>query len=161
MLKNTIIALGSNLDSPAQQIRQAANLIAQQPEIHDWQLSPLYRSAPVGYTAQPDFVNAVAVAKTSLSAPDLLILLQKIENEFGRVRSFQNAPRTLDLDMIDFNQEIWGTDTLVLPHPRAHLRHFVMLPLAQIAPDYPIGQYGSAAQLAAQLGEEGIELLHE
>ncbi len=160
-MHTVIIAFGSNLEQPAQQVRQAAETVARLPEIHQFTLSPLYRTAPVGYADQPDFINAVAIAQTSASAQDLLRLLQWIEQQFGRVRTFRNAPRTLDLDIIDYQHEVVQSDVLELPHPRAHLRGFVMLPLAQIAPDYRIGEHGTAAELAAQLGDDGIEMLTE
>lgn len=155
-MNTAIIALGSNLDNPIAQIQNALAKLRQQPEIADLRVSSLYRTAPVGYADQPDFINAVAVLRTPLHALALLHLLQNVENEFGRVRSFQNAPRTLDLDVIDFNHEKWDTPELTLPHPRAHLRGFVMLPLAEIAPDWVLGEYGTAAEIATLLGDEGM-----
>ena len=84
-----------------------------------------------------------------------------MEQAFGRERTFRNAPRTLDLDLIDFHHEIWQTDTLTLPHPRAHERGFVMCPLAEIAPDYVLGNHGRAADLARALADDGIVRLQE
>lgn len=156
-----IIALGSNLDNPAEQVRQAAQRIAALPEMVSFRLSSLYVTAPVGYAEQPDFINAVAQIDTNYSAFELLRELQNIEQQFGRVRTFQNAPRTLDLDIIDFNHENVNAPDLILPHPRAHLRGFVMLPLAEIAPDYVIGEYGSAADIAANLGDEGVRIFQK
>lgn len=156
-----IIALGSNLDNPAEQVRQAAQRIAALPEMVSFRLSSLYVTAPVGYAEQPDFINAVAQIDTTYSAFELLRELQNIEQQFGRVRTFQNAPRTLDLDIIDFNNENVNAPDLILPHPRAHLRGFVMLPLAEIAPDYVIGEYGSAADIAANLGYEGVRIFQK
>lgn len=159
-MKTAIIAFGSNLDKPQEQVQHAAQCVASLPDIHSFLMSPLYRTTPVGYADQPDFINAVAQIQTTVSAEELLVLLQQIEQKFGRVRSFANAPRTLDLDMIDYDHQIMHTDTLQLPHPRAHLRGFVMLPLAHIAPDYVIGTHGTAAELATQLGKEGIEIFN-
>ena len=156
-----IIALGSNLDNPAEQVRQAAQRIAALPEMVSFRLSSLYVTAPVGYAEQPDFINAVAQIDTNYSAFELLRELQNIEQQFGRVRTFQNAPRTLDLDIIDFNHENVNAPDLILPHPRAHLRGFVMLPLAEIAPDYAIGEYGSAVDIAANLGDEGVRIFQQ
>lgn len=160
-MNKAIIALGSNLENPIQQIQNALAQLTALPEIQDCRVSSLYRTAPVGYADQPDFINAVAQIRTTASAPELLQLLQSVENAFGRVRTFQNAPRTLDLDIVDFNHENWDTPELILPHPRAHERGFVMLPLAEIAPDYPLGTHGSAAELAAKLGDDGIFRLPE
>lgn len=155
-MTTAVIALGSNLDNPEKQIIQAAQHIAALPEILSYKMSSLYRSTPVGYVHQPDFINAVALVETTFNAPQLLDALQNIEQIFGRKRSFQNAPRTLDLDIIDFNHEIWQTNTLTLPHPRAHQRVFVMHPLAEIAPNYQLNKQGTAKEIAAYLGQDGI-----
>ncbi|MDK4683625.1 2-amino-4-hydroxy-6-hydroxymethyldihydropteridine diphosphokinase [Kingella negevensis] len=159
-MKTVIIALGSNLQNPAEQVRQAIVVLSTQSEICSLKTSSLYCTAPVGYVAQPDFINAVAIAQVSddCTAEILLTVLHKIEQQFGRERSFRNAPRTLDLDIVDFNHETRDTDILQLPHPRAHQRSFVMKPLAEIAPDYPIGQHGTAQQIAETLSADGIQL---
>lgn len=151
-----VIALGSNLQNPLQQVKTALNIIAAHPQIELLRVSSLYITAPVGYTEQPDFVNAVCMAATDLGGSALLSVLHGIESSFGRERSFRNAPRTLDLDIIDYNGLSVESPGLILPHPRAHLRSFVMRPLAEIAPDFILGGYGSAADLADSLGSEGI-----
>lgn len=156
-----VIAFGSNLEEPARQVRQAAATVAALPNMVSFRLSSLYRTAPVGYTEQPDFINAVALVQTRDSAMVLLQRLQAVEQAFGRERTFRNAPRILDLDLIDFHHEIWQTDTLTLPHPRAHERGFVMCPLAEIAPDYVLGNHGRAADLARALADDGIVRLQE
>lgn len=161
MMHTAVIALGSNLEQPKQQIQQALAHLRQIPEIHDLTASSLYQTAPVGYLNQPDFINAVALIRTSLSPFELLKTLQNIEQTFGRQRSFPNAPRTLDLDIIDFDGHILNTTELTLPHPRAHERAFVMLPLAEIAPDYPIPLFGRAHQLAKNCPNSGIQKLPE
>ena len=92
---------------------------------------------------------------------DLLAVLNQIEADFGRERTFRNAPRTLDLDIIDYNHQSSDNPHLTLPHPRAHERSFVMKPLAEILPHFELGQYGNAADIAAQLGDDGIRLLNE
>lgn len=158
-MQKAVIAFGSNLQNPVEQVQRAIKTVALLPEILNLKASSLYRSKAVGHTNQPDFINAVAVVETEYTAAELLVQLQKIENNFGRERSFPNAPRTLDLDIIDFNHIVNQHPDLQLPHPRAHLRHFVMRPLAEIAPDYSIGQFGTAAALAEQLGSQGIEKL--
>lgn len=156
-MKNThiaIIAFGSNLNQPIEQVQQAMQAVAQLPEILSMRTSSLYRTAPVGYADQPDFINAVAQIETHYTAPELLAQLQAIEQQFGRVRTFRNAPRTLDLDIIDFNHETHQSDVLELPHPRAHERGFVMIPLAEIAPDYPLGEHGTASEIACSLPQQ-------
>lgn len=159
ILKSAVIALGSNLQQPAQQIRAALAALAAHPQIQIERTSSLYLTAPVGYADQPDFVNAVCAVQTSLDAVALLAVLNQIETNFGRERTFRNAPRTLDLDIIDYNHENSEDPHLTLPHPRAHERSFVMVPLAEILPDFELGQHGKAADLAAALGGDGIGLL--
>ena len=154
--KTAIIALGSNLQQPAAQIRRALAEISAHPQIELERVSSLYLTAPVGYDDQPDFVNAVCSVRTSLDGVSLLAVLNGIEADFGRERTFRNAPRTLDLDIVDFNHETSDDPHLTLPHPRAHERGFVMLPLAEILPEFVLGRYGKAADLAEVLGHEGI-----
>lgn len=157
--KQAIIALGSNLQQPARQIRAALAALAAHPHIRLGKTSSLYLTAPVGYDDQPDFVNAVCVVQTTLTGVDLLAALNRIEADFGRERTFRNAPRTLDLDIIDYNGQISHDPHLTLPHPRAHERSFVMKPLAEILPDFALAGKGRTADLAAQLGDGGIRLL--
>ena len=154
-----VIALGSNLAEPARQVRAALSALEAHPQIQIEKTSSLYLTAPVGYDDQPDFVNAVCSVRTSLDGVSLLAVLNRIEADFGRERTFRNAPRTLDLDIIDFDGISSDDPHLTLPHPRAHERSFVMKPLAEILPDFVLGRHGRAADLAAALGEEGIRLL--
>lgn len=154
-----VIALGSNLAEPARQVRAALSALEAHPQIQIEKTSSLYLTAPVGYDNQPDFVNAVCSVRTSLDGVSLLAVLNRIEADFGRKRTFRNAPRTLDLDIIDFDGISSNDPHLTLPHPRAHERSFVMKPLAEILPDFVLGEHGRAADLAAALGEEGIRLL--
>ena len=128
------VGVGSNLDQPASHVRRALDEMG---AIRGTQLqakSSLYRSAPMGYAAQPDFVNAVAALETTLSSGDLLRELQAIEKRHGRERSFANAPRTLDLDLLLFGNERIAAQDLVVPHPRMHERAFVLKPLLEVAP---------------------------
>ena len=154
-----VIALGSNLAEPARQVRAALSALEAHPQIQIEKTSSLYVTAPVGYDDQPDFVNAVCSVRTSLDGVSLLAVLNRIEADFGRERTFRNAPRTLDLDIIDFDGISSDNPHLTLPHPRAHERSFVMKPLAEILPDFVLGGHGRAADLAAALGDEGIRLL--
>jgi 2-amino-4-hydroxy-6-hydroxymethyldihydropteridine diphosphokinase len=97
--------------------------------------SSLYRSAPAGYTAQPDFLNAVAQLETALPAERLLAELRAIEARHGRRRSFRNAPRTLDLDVLLYGDAVLSLPTLTIPHPRMNERAFVLQPLIEISPE--------------------------
>ena len=153
-----VIALGSNLAEPDRQVRAALSTLEAHSQIQIEKTSSLYVTAPVGYDEQPDFVNAVCSVRTSLDGVSLLAVLNRIESDFGRERTFRNAPRTLDLDIIDFDGISSNDPHLTLPHPRAHERSFVMKPLAEILPDFVLGGHGRAADLAAALGDEGIRL---
>ena len=128
------VAIGSNLDDPRAHVLKAFTDLDQLPQTRVVKRSSLYRSAPVGHAAQPDFVNAVAQLETGLPADRLLAELQQVEQEHGRTRSFPNAPRTLDLDLLIFGESEIDTPTLRVPHPRMHARAFVLKPLLEIAP---------------------------
>lgn len=161
-MKRVIVALGSNLEQPVRQLQTALAALAAHPQVDVLAVSSFYRTAPVGYADQPDFVNAVALLTTDLLAAELLALLHQIEGAAGRVRTFRNAPRTLDLDIIDYHGQISDSPALQLPHPRAHLRGFVMVPLAEIAPQHRLpGQTATAAEQAALLGDSGVRRLED
>ena len=116
------IAFGSNLGASADTIAAAAEHLRAHPQILSLRLSPLYRTAPVGYTDQPDFTNAAAIIETTLTARELLDLMQQTEQKFGRERPFPNAPRTLDLDLIDYAQTESADPALPAPPPRPPAR---------------------------------------
>jgi 2-amino-4-hydroxy-6-hydroxymethyldihydropteridine diphosphokinase len=103
----------------------------------------LYRSAPIGHAEQPEFVNAVAQLETALPAERLLMELQEIEQRHGRERSFANAPRTLDLDILVYGNLRTASERLTLPHPRMHERAFVLKPLYEVAPHASIPGVGT------------------
>lgn len=128
------VGIGSNLDDPRAHVTSALDELDRLPHTRVVRKSSLYRSAPVGYAAQPDFVNAVAQLETGLPAERLLDELQQIEARHGRTRSFANAPRTLDLDLLLFGDLELRTQALTVPHPRMHQRAFVLEPLLEIAP---------------------------
>lgn len=128
------VALGANLGDPRGAVLAAMQRLAALPHTTVAARSSLWRTAPVGTTG-PDFVNAVAALRTSLSAPELLAALQQLEQEAGRERPWPNAPRTLDLDLLLYGDGRIDSPRLVVPHPRMHERAFVLVPLAEIAPD--------------------------
>jgi 2-amino-4-hydroxy-6-hydroxymethyldihydropteridine diphosphokinase len=141
------VALGSNLDEPVQRIRTGLRGLAALPLTRLARASSLYRNPPVGYLDQPDFVNAVAAIDTRLSARALLGRLLEIERAQGRVRALKDGPRTLDLDIILYGDEVIEEPDLVVPHPRLCERAFVLLPLAEIAPEAMVPGRGRAAEL--------------
>lgn len=142
-LITAFIALGSNLDDPERQIGNGLRELAALPETRLVSASSLYRSAPVGYLDQPDFVNAVACIETTLKPRALLDHLLAIERRSGRVREFPNAPRTLDLDIVVYGDLVLDGPGLTIPHPRMYERAFVIVPLAEIAPGALIPGRGS------------------
>lgn len=157
----TYIGLGSNLVSPERQVLTALDEIAATPGVVLEECSSLYRSAPVGYTDQPHFTNAVAELRTRLAPHELLDQLLAIERAHGRVREFPNAPRTLDLDILLYGDLAVETPRLALPHPRAHLRAFVLMPLLEIAPECEIPRLGPARDWLARCGGQGITRIGE
>ncbi|WP_287881465.1 2-amino-4-hydroxy-6-hydroxymethyldihydropteridine diphosphokinase [Aquitalea sp.] len=153
------VALGSNLEQPAEQIRAALAALANLAGTTVLAHSSLYLTTPVGYLDQPDFINAVAMLDTGLSPHALLDALMQIEAGFGRERSFRNAPRVLDLDILLYQDTVLDDPQLLLPHPRMHQRAFVMVPLAEIAPEQQVGAHGPAAAITAKLDCSGVHKL--
>lgn len=127
------IALGANLGDAQAAVRQALQDLGTLSSTRVLRASSLYRSAPL-QAQGPDFINAVALVQTGLTAPDLLDALQDLEALAGRERPYVNAPRTLDLDLLWYGQGRIASPRLTLPHPRMAERAFVLLPLAEIAP---------------------------
>ena len=158
-MPKAFIALGSNLNSPECQVIRALQSIEQLPKTHIVKKSSLYQTAPVGYDEQPEFINAVAEVATELTPENLLKHLLKIENAFGRERPFPNSPRVLDLDLLLYDDLILHTPNLTLPHPRMHLRGFVLLPLAEIAPDLLIPNHGNVVKLTESHKSKDIKKL--
>lgn len=128
------VGIGSNMDDPRTHVLKAFDELDELPHTRVVKKSSLYRSAPAGYAAQPDFLNAVAQLETALPAERLLAELRAVEARHGRHRSFPNAPRTLDLDLLLFGDLELHTPALQVPHPRMRERAFVLQPLLEIAP---------------------------
>lgn len=159
--QQVFIGLGSNLVSPERQVLTAFDELAATPGITLVACSSLYRTAPVGYDDQPHFTNAVAEIRTALPPRALLQELLAIERAHGRVREFPNAPRTLDLDILLYGDVRIEMQDLVVPHPRAHLRAFVLLPLLELAPDCVVPGLGPARDWLDRCGDQGIVRIGE
>jgi len=159
MSAQAFIALGANLGRPVAQLQRALQLIGRLPCTYIVHVSGFYASAAVGYADQPDFVNAVAEVDTSLTAPQLLEALLAIESVLGRVRTFQNAPRTIDLDVILYGDQQIEAPGLIVPHPRMHERAFVLRPLLEIAPDIFIPGLGAASAFLPQVADQALSRL--
>lgn len=154
------IGLGSNLENPAEQIVSARAAVAQIDEVKELAFSSLYRSSPMGPQDQPDYVNAVMGIATGLQAIDLLRCLQRIENEHGRVRTgLRWGARTLDLDMLVYDERTINEPDLIVPHPGIAERAFVLYPLYEIAPQLSIPGKGKIADLLAQCPMNGLQRL--
>lgn len=153
------IGLGGNLGDPARTLTEA---IAAMDAIAGTRLlraSSLWRTAPLGHMQQPDFINAVAEVESTLAPRALLTALLALEQRFGRERSFANAPRTLDLDLLLHDETVVNEPGLTLPHPRMHERAFVLAPLLELAPDCMIPGRGRAADCLARISGQSIENL--
>ena len=144
------IGLGSNLDAPRRQIEGAFAELEALPGTRLEGRSSLYSSSPMGPADQPDYVNAVALLETDLAPLVLLDALQAIEAQHGRVRERRWGPRTLDLDLLLYDERVMATPRLTLPHPGIGERDFVLLPLMEIAGDIEIPGRGRASRLLAQ-----------
>jgi 2-amino-4-hydroxy-6-hydroxymethyldihydropteridine diphosphokinase len=146
------VGLGSNLDDPAAQVVRAADALASLASTRELRLSRLYRTAPWGNRQQPAFVNAVAALRTTLDPFELLDALLELERAQGRVRDGQRwGPRRIDLDLLLFGQRHLDVERLVLPHPHMTERAFVLVPLADLAPDLIVPGHGALAALLGRV----------
>jgi 2-amino-4-hydroxy-6-hydroxymethyldihydropteridine diphosphokinase len=153
------VALGSNLDDPAAQVERGFAALAALPGTRLRARSRLYRTPPWGVVDQPAFVNAAAALETSLAPRALLEALLAIEAGAGRVRGVRNGPRTLDLDLLAYGNCELREAGLTLPHPRLHERAFVLLPLADVAPELDVPGQGRVADLLARVSASGCIVL--
>ncbi len=155
-MARAVIGLGANLGDPVAQLRAAIEAIGRLPLTRLARASSFYRTAPVGFAAQPDFVNAAVAIDTGLDPRALLDALKSIEVAAGRERSFKDAPRMLDLDLLLYADRLIDEPELVVPHPRMHERAFVLAPLVEIEPDAVVPGRGRAADLLARCADQRI-----
>jgi 2-amino-4-hydroxy-6-hydroxymethyldihydropteridine diphosphokinase len=155
------IGLGSNLSDPVEQVKTAIYNLQSLPDsdLIDW--SSLYASSPMGPQDQPDYINAVAVIDTTLSAHQLLDALQAIEQNQGRIRKRHWGERTLDLDILLYGQKEINAPRLQVPHPGVALRAFVLYPLAEISPNLTIPNVGNIEQLLQHCPRDGLRKLEK
>lgn len=144
-----VIALGANIGNPREQMDLAIALL--QDAIDVTAISSYYTTAPVGGPEQPDYLNAVLIAESELPATDLLSLLHGIEKVLGRERIERWGPRTIDLDLIQYGSILSSAEELLLPHPRAYERRFVLEPWAEIEPEAILLTHGKIKELLAHL----------
>ena len=144
---HVVLALGSNLGDRLGILQGSVDTLAGMSEVEIIAVSPVYETVPVGGPRQPDYLNAVLLARTSLAARPLLDRLHGVEAAFGRVRDVRFGPRTLDIDIIAYDREVSGDPALTLPHPRAHERAFVLVPWHDVDPNASLPGRGSVADL--------------
>ncbi len=161
MSTTAYIGLGGNLEDPEGHLAKGFEELAALPQTSLTGRSRLYRSAPMGFLEQPDFVNAVARISTDLSPEALLDALLAIEIRHGRHREFPNAPRTLDLDILLYDAQQLSTPRLTIPHPRMGNRAFVLRPLQELAPDIDIPGQGLLSALLSQCADQRVSPLQE
>jgi 2-amino-4-hydroxy-6-hydroxymethyldihydropteridine diphosphokinase len=144
-----VIALGANIGNPQEQMKIAIALLRESVEVIA--VSSIYSTKAVGGPEQPDYLNAVVIAESELSAMELLSLLHGIEKTLGRERIEHWGPRTIDCDLIQYGSIISKAEELTLPHPRAFERVFVLEPWAEVEPDAILLTHGKVTELLAAL----------
>jgi 2-amino-4-hydroxy-6-hydroxymethyldihydropteridine diphosphokinase len=154
--QRAVLAVGGNLGHRLGTLQGCVQAIGCLPDTDVIAISPVYETAPVGGPAQPDYLNAVLIARTGLDPLGLLAATQRIEADFGRVRAERFGPRTLDIDIIAYADEVSGDPVLTLPHPRAHERAFVLAPWHDLDPGASLTGRGPVAALLAGLGRGGV-----
>lgn len=152
-----LLGLGANLGDPVAQLARAVERLAE--VLQGVSISSVYRSEPVGYREQPDFFNLVCRGWTELSPGALLAHARAVEDEAGRVRSFPGAPRPLDVDLLAYGGVVQDDPELTLPHPRMAERAFVLVPLAEVAPEWrhPVRELTARELLSGASALERIE----
>lgn len=151
-----VLAIGSNLGARRDILQGGVDAIGGIEGVRVTAVSPVYETAPVGGPPQPDYLNAVVLADTSLPSHELLDRLHEVEAAFDRVRLVRWGPRTLDIDIITVTGESSGDPELTLPHPRAHARGFVLAPWYDADPQAVLPGYGPVAGLLAAVDASGI-----
>ena len=152
-MNSVFVSIGSNLGDKIGNCKIAIEEIAAFAKIV--KISSCYETEPLGYEDQPNFINCAAEICTDLPPHDLLTKLNKIEDKLGRVRLEKWGPRTIDLDIIFYGEQVIKDDNLVIPHPRAHLRRFVLEPICEIAPEFIHPEYNlSIYELLKEIKDE-------
>ncbi|MGN0915003.1 MAG: 2-amino-4-hydroxy-6-hydroxymethyldihydropteridine diphosphokinase [Succinivibrio sp.] len=141
-MRKILLSLGSNMGNSQDILSHALVDISALPGISNLKVSPTYITKPVGYIEQPDFFNLAASVETYLNPIAVLHAMQAIEQKYHRVRTIKNGPRTLDIDLIDAEGTVSDDPVLTLPHPRMHVRAFVLAPLKDLVPNYRVEGHG-------------------
>ena len=162
-IRRAVLSIGSNLGERRNSLQGAVDSLADTPEVWVTAVSPVYETEPVDAPAgSDDFLNAIVLLDTTLSARTLLERALAVESAFGREPSeVRNAPRTLDVDLIVLGDRRANDDDLILPHPRAGERAFVLIPWLDVEPDAEIPGVGLVAELVEKVGREGVKPLED
>jgi len=154
----TVLSLGSNLGDRAENLAKARDLLGELPSFQIENVSSIYETEPFGAIAQPDFLNQIVIAETELPPERLLENALCIEAQLGRQRVIDKGPRTVDIDLIQMGKITADTPNLVLPHPRAAERAFVLVPWAEIDPKAVLAGVGPISEILARLDLSGVRL---
>jgi len=159
-MADALISIGSNIGNPLAALQQAMDHLAEDPAIRIKMRSSFYRTTPVGPVAQDDFINAAVLISTSLLPDALMQRLLDIETKMGRDRTnaVRFGPRVIDLDLILYDDVKQKSDLVELPHPRFRERAFVLVPLAELAPEWRVDEV-TLSELAARVGDQGVNRL--
>ena len=157
MPDQVVLALGANLGDAVTTLAQAVSALRRVPGLEVTDVSPVYRTAPVGGPEQPDYLNLVVQGTTTLTPAQLLDATSALELDAGRTREVHWGPRTLDIDLVVVGDHLLDTERLTLPHPRAHERAFVLLPWLDIDPEAVLPGYGRVATLVSVVADQRAE----
>jgi len=157
-LSSVALALGSNLGDRANNLQSALDALIDSNVLSAVVASGIYETEPVGGPEQGPYLNAVVRGNTLLTPTALLREVHRIEDQLGRVRTIHWGPRTVDIDILAYEDEVWDTEDLVIPHPRAHERAFVLMPWSEIDSEHEIGTQGTVAQCLAAVSRTGVVL---
>ena len=159
MTVRVALALGSNLGDRVATLQGAVDALASMPGLDVVAVSSMYETEPVGGPEQGAYLNAVVIADASVPPRELLELAMAVEQRFSRVRAERWGPRTLDVDVLAYGDEVVDEPDLQVPHPRAHERPFVLVPWAEVEPERMLPGHGAVSELAARAGSSGVERL--
>ena len=157
-MRRAFISIGSNIGDRLDHLKGAIRALHSHEGISVLSVSSIYETAPVGYTEQADFLNLAIGLETELGAHELLAVCQEIEQELGRVRDIRWGPRTVDLDILLYNNEVIVAEDLEVPHPRMHERSFVLIPLLEITPAIGHPATGKLYSEEVSVHEDGVVL---
>jgi 2-amino-4-hydroxy-6-hydroxymethyldihydropteridine diphosphokinase len=152
------LALGSNLGDRAANVQHALDALIDSEVLTNVAVSSIYETEPVGGPDQGPYLNAVVLGASHLEPEELLTAIHQIEDELGRVRGVHWGPRTVDIDILAYSDEVWNTADLVIPHPRAHERAFVLIPWSELDGQFVIAGHGTVQECLAGLSRDGVEL---